>query len=208
MRDQALGVAKIVGDVDQLEPVQRLECRPLAGLEVEGDDAARPRHLLHRELVLRMVAAAGIEHARDGGMAGQRVGHLRGIGAMAVDAQAQRLHALDQHPGVERAERRAGVADDGLQLLEDELLGAEDRAAQGAALAIDVLGGGVDDDVGAPFERPLQHRRGEGVVEHDLGAGLVRHVAHRPDVDDVEHRVGRRFEQHGLRRPRQRLLPR
>ena len=154
-----------------------------------------------------MVAAAGIEHAGDGGMAGQRVGHARGIGAVAVDAQAQRLQALDQHPGVERAERGAGVADDGLQLLEDELLGAQDRAAQGAALAVDVLGGGVHDDVGAPFERPLQHRRGEGVVEHDLGAGLVRQVAHRLDVDDVEHRVGRRFEQHGLRRLGQRLLP-
>ena len=86
-------------------------------------------------------------------------------------------------------------------------LAAQDRAAQGAALAVDVLGGGVHDDVGAEFERPLQHRRGEGVVEHDLGAGLVREVAHRLDVDDVEHRVGGRFEQHGLRRLRQRLLP-
>ena len=77
-------------------------------------------------------------------------------------------------------------------------LAAQDRAAQGAALAVDVLGRGVHDDVGAELERPLQHRRGEGVVEHDLGAGLVREVAHRLDVDDVEHRVGRRFEQHGL----------
>ncbi len=50
------------------------------------------------------------------------------------------------------------------------------------------------------LERPLQDRRGKGVVEHDLGAGLVGEVAHRLHVDDVEHRVGGRFEQHGLRR--------
>ena len=50
----------------------------------------------------------------------------------------------------------------------------EHRAAEAAALAVDVLGGGVDDDIGAPLERPLQHRRGEGIVEHDLGGLRLR----------------------------------
>jgi hypothetical protein len=124
-----------------------------------------------------------------------------------VDAQAERLEALDQHPGVERAHRRAGVADNGLQSVDDELARAQDRAAQRAALAVDVLGCRVHHDVGAELERPLQHRRGEGVVEHDLGAGLVREIAHRLDVDDVEHRIAGRFEQHGGGRLAERLLP-
>ncbi len=136
--------------------------------------------------MLRMVGAAGIEHAADRGMRGQRVGDAAGIGAVALDAQAERLQALDQDPGVERAERRAGVADDRLQLFEDEFLRTS-TAPPGATLTVDVLGGGVDHDVGAELQRPLQDRRGEGVVEDDLGAGPVREVAHRLHVDDVEH---------------------
>src|SRR5688572_31962400 len=39
MGHQALRVAEVVGDVYKLQAVQRLEGGPLAGLEVEGDDA-------------------------------------------------------------------------------------------------------------------------------------------------------------------------
>src|SRR5438128_927678 len=65
MGHHALGVAQVVGDVDELQAIERLEGRPFAGLDVEGDDAAEVGHLPGRELVLRMIAAAGIEYAAD-----------------------------------------------------------------------------------------------------------------------------------------------
>ena len=61
-----------------------------------------------------------------------------------------------------------------------------------------MLGGGVDDDVGAELERALQQGGGEDVVDDDEGAGLVGEVGDGAQVDDVEHRVGGGFEQdHG-----------
>ena len=108
---------------------------------------------------------------------------------MALDPEAERLEALDQHPGIERAERGAGVARDPLQLGDDEVPGPQHRAAQGAALAVDVLGGRMHHHISAKLQRPLKDRRGEGVVEHHRGAGLVREVANGLHIDDVEHRV-------------------
>ena len=94
-------------------------------------------------------------------------------------AQRHGLQALGQHPGVERAQRRAGVAHQLLHRAVDELLRAQDGAAERAALAVDVLGGGVHDDVGAELERPLQQRGGEDVVDDD-GARRPRAPVRRP----------------------------
>ena len=52
-------------------------------------------------------------------------------------------------------------------------LRAEDDAAEAAALAVDVLGRGVDDDVGAEIEAALEDRRGEDVVDDHLRADGV-----------------------------------
>ena len=55
-------------------------------------------------------------------------------------------------------------------------------AAQHAALAVDVLGGGIDDDVGAKLQRLLQHRRGEHIVDPHLGPDLLGERAAGRDV--------------------------
>ena len=80
----------------------------------------------------------------------------------------------------------------------DELLRAQNDAAEAAALAVDVLGGRVDDAVGAELQRALPERRREYVVDHHGRAGRMRDLAHLRDVDDLEGRVGRRFHEHGL----------
>ena len=70
-------------------------------------------------------------------------------------AQRQGLQALQQHPGIERRQRRAGVAEVVVQVLVDPVLVGQDDAAEAAALAVDVLGRRIDDDVGAEFQRLL-----------------------------------------------------
>ena len=75
----------------------------------------------------------------------------------ALHAERQRLEALQHHPGVERAHRGPGLADEVLQVVGQEFLRAEHGAAEAAALAVDVLGRRIDDDVGAVRERALQH---------------------------------------------------
>ena len=95
----------------------------------------------------------------------------------------------------------------GCRVLVDVFRRAEDDAAEAATLAVDVLGGGIDHDVGAEFERPLQQRRREHVVDDHLRAGGVAEIAHRLEIDDAQAGIGRRFKQHDLGRLAQRLAP-
>jgi len=56
----------------------------------------------------------------------------------------------------------------------DEFFRGEDDSAERAALAVDVLGRGIDDAVGAERERVLQHRRSEGVVDTSVAPAWWR----------------------------------
>ena len=102
----------------------------------------------------------------------RRSASVRRARRLLLDAQRQRLQPLEQHPGVERAERRAGLAQESVQIVGDEFLVGEDDAAEAAALAVDVLGRRIDDDVGAELERLLEERRGEDVVDDQPRPGL------------------------------------
>ena len=75
---------------------------------------------------------------------------------MAGHPQFEGFQPLQQEPGIHGTERGAGMAQEGLQLFFDIAAAAQHHAAQGPALAIDMLGGGIDDDIGAMLEGPLQ----------------------------------------------------
>ena len=80
----------------------------------------------------------------------------------------------------------------------DELLRAEDDAAEAAALAVDMLGGRIDHAIGAERERALPKRRREHVVDHQRRARLMRDLGDAGDVDHFQRRIGRRLEEAGL----------
>ena len=92
-------------------------------------------------------------------------------------------------------------------MVDDDLLGRQDATAEHAALAVNVLGRRIDDDVGAELERALVERRREHVVDDELGAGRVRDLGHRGDVVDLQGRIGRRLHEEHLGVLRHRLLP-
>src|SRR6185436_12461723 len=139
VRDEALGVAEIVGDLEDLERVHETEGVTLPTLHLESDHGTAASHLPLGELSLRMIVAPWIEHADDFFSLGEKIGDCRRRRAMALDAQGQRLESLEQHPGVERAERRAGLLEVGVQHILDELLGPENHAAEAPSLAVDML---------------------------------------------------------------------
>ena len=56
-------------------------------------------------------------------------------------------------------------------------------------MAADELGGGVDDDVGAPLERAGEVGGGEGVVDHDRDAELLADLGDLLEGEDVDQRV-------------------
>ena len=66
-----------------------------------------------------------------------------------------------------------------------EFLAAADHAAQGAALAVDIFGRGMDHDVAAELDRPLHRRAGKSIVHQNQGAGLIGNLGHRAEIDDL-----------------------
>ena len=85
------------------------------------------------------------------------------------------------------------------QVVVDELLVGQDRAAQDAALAIHMLGAGIDHHVGAICHGLLQDRCGKDVVHHHQSPGPVGQFGDRLDVDQIQGRIGRRFKKHAGR---------
>ena len=82
-------------------------------------------------------------------------------------------------------------------------------ATQGAALAVDVFGRRIDDDVGAEGERALHHGHAEHVVDDDAGADAMRQRRKpRPDVHDRHGRVTGALEKDAAGLRPQRTLPR
>ena len=94
-----------------------------------------------------------------------------------------------------------------VQVLVDPLLVRQDDAAEATALAVDVLGGRIDDDVSAEFQRLLLQRRGEDIVHHQPRADRIGDRCHRRDVDHFERRVRRAFEEEQFRVWLDRLFP-
>ena len=68
---------------------------------------------------------------------------------------------------------------------------AGDGARDHVAVAVQVLGGARDDDVGAVLQRPQQCRREECVVDDEGQATGVDKVGQGVDIDDLEQRVGK-----------------
>ncbi len=79
--------------------------------------------------------------------------------------------------------------------------GEDQGAALHVAVAAEVLGRRVEDDIHAELDGPLQRRGGEGAVDRGQGAGPAGELRHGPDVDDLEEGVGRALhpDQPGLR---------
>ena len=142
-------------------------------LDLERHDRPPATHLPLRELVLGVRLEPGVQDPADPRVPLEPRRDLLRAGVRVEHPHPQGLQALGQHPGVERAQRGPRVAH-GLHLALDQLHRAQDRAAERASLAVDVLGRGVDDDVGSQVQRALEHGRGEHVVHDDRGAGGVR----------------------------------
>ena len=57
----------------------------------------------------------------------------------------------------------------------------------------------MDDEVGAPFERPAQKGRRQRVVDDEQDARLMRDPGDRLDIDDDPARIGEALDEHALR---------
>ncbi|CAB5694357.1 Uncharacterised protein [Comamonas aquatica] len=133
----------------------------------------------------------GVGRQRGTGIAqqhGARTGHGRGLGVAFGEH-----HLVEGRVGPGQLRVALGVG------LPVEAPTIDDQPPHGHAVAADVLGGRVHDQIGPVFKRPDQQRRGAGVVHHHghaVGMGLggdggqVGHIARRIADGLDEHGLG------------------
>lgn len=163
---------------------------PACDAETQHAAAHAVAVLLLRDGVLGVRWETGVVDEEDVG--GSREGVCNGGGVLGglAGAEVQSLHAAVGEPAVESGGDGAdGVLEEREALV--ELGGVEGGGAHdNVRVAVDVLGDGVDDDVGTVVERVLHIGREEGVVDDDEDAVLVGDGGDGADVDEGEGGVG------------------
>ena len=124
-----------------------------------------------------------------------------GVGVVLAHAQCQRLGAAQREPAVERTRHGARRILNEAKPLGDVVPGRHQHAADHVGVAVEVLGGRVQDDVGAELQGLLEEGGGEGVVDGEQRFGFARDLAGRCEIAQSHHRVGRclRVDQLGIR---------
>ena len=139
-----------------------------------------------------------IPHGADPRVRLELTGDVLSRAGHGIDAEAERLESFEQGPRIERAEARAGVAQEVLKVFSIEPLGAQHRTAERSPLPVDVLGRRIHHDVGAEFEGVLEHGRGEDVVDDHERTGGVGQLGDSDEINDLETRIGGRLEKDRL----------
>ena len=192
VRQDGAGIAEVGTAGTDLYGVQQALGGFDAALKLEGDDAATGRHLLFSQRVLRVAFQEGIMHGCNGVLLTKPVGHGEGAAAVRVHPQVEGFEALADRPGDERRHSRAGVAAKGDDFIHHRL-GAEQKTAENAALAVHPLGRGVGNEVGAKLGRSLKDRRGEAIVDDEEQVVGFAEFTGSFEIDEFEAGVRRCF---------------
>ena len=113
MDDERLDVRDIGQQAEDLQVVDELLGRLSAALDLERENRdAAIREVLLVELMIRMVRHSRVIDLLDMRVLGKVVDDLECVLDVALDAQRQRLRALQQQEGIERRERSALIAQD------------------------------------------------------------------------------------------------
>ena len=114
---------------------------------------------------------------------------------MAVHPQGECLQAADREPGGERVRGDPEVHRAFPERPVRLVACGDDQPERDVVVAAQVLGGGVDHDVGTVLDRPAQQRRGEGVVHHARQPRRAAGLQQRGLVAHGDRGVGDRLQE-------------
>ena len=163
----------------------RLEPAP----DAEGEHPAAPAELAQGERVVGVRLEHRVGHPGDLGVALEGAGHAECRLVLPLHANLERLHAADEVVGGGGVEGAAGR-------LPNRRHGLHERPAAGdgppevVAVAVQVLGGAVHDQVDAQLQRPQVHGGREGGVEDREDAPPAAGRGHRRHVDHAQRGIG------------------
>ncbi len=109
-------------------------------------------------------------------------------------AQRQGLCAAQDQPRIEWRKNRARAVLHELNPARIVFVVQQHGTANSVRMAVEELGGRVDDDVHAEFQRPLQVRRHKRVVANYASAGGVGHLGNCFQVRNDHHGIRRRLD--------------
>ena len=155
--------------------------------------SAEHGHFLSRDVVPGMRAQPGIMHTLDLSMLGEETGHFHRVLGMSAHPPWQGAHSAQNQPAIERRGNCSAAILDGANALKKFIVDlAHDDAAGDIAMAAKVFGRGMQNEIGAEIERPLQHRR-PGIVANQKCAGVVNDPGHGRKIDNLQKWIGGRF---------------
>lgn len=194
--DQGLDTAQTLGEGEDAGDLAEALGGSVAALDSEGEHAAAHAVavLLLGNVSVGVGVEAGVVDGDDVGGGLEGVGDGGGIVAGLAGAEVERLETAVGEPAVKgRGHGADGVLEEAQSLL--QLVAVEGgHAHDDVAVAIDVLGDAVDDNVGAQVERVLDVGGEEGVVDDDEDAVLVGFGDDGADVDEAQGRVAGRLD--------------
>ena len=148
----------------------------------------------------RVGRKARIEHGVEGRvpveMSGDRQRRFRRL----VYPQEERAHAALEQPGFEGTDDGAALQPDLADAFPEIVLPRRDEGAgDNVAVAVQVLGRRVHDEISTVLDGLRQHGRRDGGVHDECRTRTVCHVRSRGDVDDVPGGIAGRLHPHEAR---------
>ena len=194
MLDETLDAAQARRAGKQAHPRRHRHRRVASAPHLDGQHPAGQRHLPLGNLIAGVRRQPGIVDALDTRMLAQELGHAARVLAVGAHADSQCRDAALDEPAVEgRGDAATVTLDEPHALEEFVVLAGDEDAAGDIGVAAQVLGGRVHGDVRAQVQRPLEDRRGPGVVAHQARSHVVGQVGDGGDIGDTEQGVGGRL---------------
>ena len=122
------------------------------------------------------------------------------VGLVNAHAREQRAHAAEREEAVERCTGEPEAIRPPCEQFDMSRVTRDNRAAHDVTVAVEVLRGGVHDEIGAEREGALQRGGEESVVGDHECTCLVTRGAHGSQVRDAQQRIARRLDPQQVRR--------
>ena len=137
----------------------------------------------------------------EGGLAGANVAeelqaHLHDEGDVGVTGRREGLEGVPVHQAMVRG---VGLGESGKAVgAPVEVPAVDHDAADGGAVATEVFGGGVDNDVGAPLEGTIEDRGERSVIDDERDAGFLCDGGYFLHRENIERRIAETFAEEGF----------
>src|SRR3954447_17120361 len=161
--------------------------------QIERHHPAETAHLPAGNFVLRVRWQPWIVDLADHGLTGKPLRDPASVGIVLTHPERQGLDAPERQPAVHGTRNGTSRILDERKPLGHIVPRGEQQSPHHVAVTVEVFRGRVQHDIGSVLQRPLEVRRGEGVVHYIQVAMRLSQVSHRGQIGEVHHWVGWRL---------------